>query len=339
MSGGRARRAARTGRARRGGPGRPGGCAATACSGSAWPGVGRSGPGLLGLLGLLGFELLQVELRRRELAPVELLDPNRLYRRGGDPLGLGCRSVGLCGSDRLGSTRLSRAAHFFDRPVLVGPARRGRAVRGIVAAVGAARVGVRGGRVGGRRVGACPLFPAVIERVSPVGLACTCVLPACGAGARRQEAGADRAAGPGRAPRWAWSLITYAYSPPLTVWPCRVRRRVPVVGVPVLARSGCRAASPGRCAPLVATPASGAVWTGWVARAGWATRAAWADEAARARIANRAVLLLVRRWVTGGYRRTLASGQPGQAGRAPPYGPDGCCVVAVRGRAVIRRPN
>jgi hypothetical protein len=79
----------------------------------------------------------------------------------------------------------------------------------------------------------------------------------------------------------------------------RVRRRVPVVGVPVLARSG--AGLPARRpAPLVAAPASGAAWTGW------ATRAGWADEAVRARIANRTALLPVRRWIAGGYRRTLA---------------------------------
>jgi hypothetical protein len=79
----------------------------------------------------------------------------------------------------------------------------------------------------------------------------------------------------------------------------RVRRRVPVVGVPVLARSGARLPAR-RPAPLVAAPASGAAWTGWATRPGWATRAGWADEAARARIANRAALLPVRRWVAGG---------------------------------------
>jgi hypothetical protein len=77
-------------------------------------GLGLPGRGLpdRGLLGpdLLGFELLGTEL----------LDHDRL---GGDLVGLGWRSAGLRGSDRLCSTRLSRIAHVFDRPILVGPAR------------------------------------------------------------------------------------------------------------------------------------------------------------------------------------------------------------------------
>jgi hypothetical protein len=87
-----------------------------------------------------------------------------------------------------------------------------------------------------------------------------------------------------------------------------VRGRVPVVGVAVLARSG-GGLPARRPAPLVAAPASGAAWTGWPTRAtgaGRATRAGRVGKAAWARIANRAALLPVRRWVAGGCRRTLA---------------------------------
>ena len=87
-----------------------------------------------------------------------------------------------------------------------------------------------------------------------------------------------------------------------------VRGRVPVVGVAVLARSG-DGLPARRPAPLVAAPASGTAWTGWPTRAVWAnlaTRATRSGKAARARIANRAALLPVRRWVAGGCRRTLA---------------------------------
>ena len=86
-----------------------------------------------------------------------------------------------------------------------------------------------------------------------------------------------------------------------------VRGRVPVVGVPVLARSG-GGLPARRPTPLVAVPASGAAWTSWATRAGWANLPPGrrSGKAARGRIANRAALLPVRRWVAGGCRRTLA---------------------------------